>query len=66
MLNVKQGGIKYHFQNLWYDSTWDWTQVAQIIGEHSNHHANVWYGIYSNLIYYWIGLQWVSQNLTWL
>ena len=23
MLSVKQGGIKYHFLRLWYDSTWD-------------------------------------------
>ena len=23
MLNAKQRGIKYHFLNLWYDSTWD-------------------------------------------
>ena len=23
MLNVKQGGIKYHFLSFWYDSTWD-------------------------------------------
>ena len=22
MLSVKQGGIKYHFLSLWYDSTW--------------------------------------------
>ena len=36
MLSVKQGGIKYHFLSLWYDSTWDWTQVSQAIGEHSN------------------------------
>ena len=36
MLNVKQGGIKYHFLSLWYDSTGDWTQVSQAIGEHSN------------------------------
>ena len=28
MLSVKQGGIKYHFLSLWYDSTWDWTQVT--------------------------------------
>ena len=28
LLNVKQGGIKYHFLSLWYDSTW-------AIGEHS-------------------------------
>ena len=41
MLSVKQGGIKYHFLSLWYDSTWDWTQVSQAIGEHSNHYANV-------------------------
>ena len=23
LLSVKQGGIKYHFKNLWYDATWD-------------------------------------------
>ena len=34
MLSVKQGGIKYHFFSLWYDSTWDWTQVSRAIGEH--------------------------------
>ena len=43
MLSVKQGGIKYHFLSLWHDSMWDWTQVSQAIGEHSNHHANVKY-----------------------
>ena len=36
MLSVKQGGIKYHFLSLWYDSTWDWTQVSRAIGEHSS------------------------------
>ena len=36
MLSVKQEGIKYHFLSLWYDSTWDWTQVSRAIGEHSN------------------------------
>ena len=41
MLSVKQGGIKYHFKSLWYDSTWDWTQVSRAIGEHSNRWANV-------------------------
>ena len=40
MLSVKQGGIKFHFLSLWYDSTWDWTQVSRAIGEHSNHWAN--------------------------
>ena len=33
MLSVKQGGIKYHFLSLWYDSTWDWTQVSRAIGD---------------------------------
>ena len=37
MLSVKQGGIKYYFESLWYDATWDWTQVSQTIGEHSTH-----------------------------
>ena len=43
MLSVKRGVIKYHFLSLWYDSTWDWTQVSLAIGEHSNHHGNVRY-----------------------
>ena len=34
VLSGKQGGIKYHILNLWYDSTWDWTPVSQTIGEH--------------------------------
>ena len=34
MLSVKQGGIKYHFLNVWYDSIWDWTAVSRTIGEH--------------------------------
>ena len=33
MLSVKQGSIKYHFLSLWYDSTWDWTQVSRAMGE---------------------------------
>ena len=28
MLSVKQGGIKYHFLSVWYDSTCDWTPVS--------------------------------------
>ena len=27
VLSAKQGGIKYHFLSLWYDLTWDWTQL---------------------------------------
>ena len=42
MLSVKQGGIKYHFLSLWYDSTWDWTQVSRAIGEHSNRYQDEW------------------------
>ena len=38
MMSVKQGSIKYHFFSLWYDSTWDWTQVSRAIGKHSNHY----------------------------
>ena len=37
MLSVKQGGIKPHFLNLWYDSNWDRTPVFQAIGEHTTH-----------------------------
>ena len=48
MLSVKQGDIKYHFFSLWYDSTWDWTQVSRAIGEHSNRLANVRYLVFSN------------------
>ena len=33
--SIKQWGIKYHFKSVWYDSTWDWTQVSQTIGKHS-------------------------------
>ena len=40
MLSVKQGGMKYDFLSLWYDSTWDWTPVSRTIGEHSTHKAN--------------------------
>ena len=47
MLSVKQGGIKYYFLSLWYDSTWDWTQVS---GTHSNHHANVQICMFQELI----------------
>ena len=35
MLSIKQGGMKYDFLNLRYDSTWDWTPVSQVIHEHS-------------------------------
>ena len=37
LLSVKQGSINYHFQSLWYDATWDRTQVSRTIGEHSAH-----------------------------
>ena len=31
MLSVKQGGIKYHFLSLSFDSSWDWTPVSGAI-----------------------------------
>ena len=37
MLGIKPGDIKYLFLSLWYDSTWDGTQVSRTIGEHSTH-----------------------------
>ena len=37
MLSVNQGGIKYHFLSLWYDSTWDWTQVSRSIWYYLTH-----------------------------
>ena len=40
MLSVNQGGIKYYFFSIWYDSTWDWTTVSRNIREHSTDEAN--------------------------
>ena len=40
MLSVKQGGIKYYFLSLWYDSIWDWIVVSRAIGEHSTNNTN--------------------------
>ena len=42
MLSVKQGGIKYHFLSLWYDSTWDWTPASRAIGERSTTKPTGW------------------------
>ena len=44
MLSVKQSSIKYHFLSLWYDATWDRTQVSLAIGEHTNHYAKPAHG----------------------
>ena len=35
MQYITQGGIKYYFLSLWYESTWDWTLVSRTIGKHS-------------------------------
>ena len=48
MLSVKQGGIKYHFLNLWYDSTWDWTQVSRVNGEHSHIYIYIYIYIFNS------------------
>ena len=45
MLSAKQGGIKYHFLSLWYDSTWDWTLVSPTIGEQTLYSLGLWPGI---------------------
>ena len=42
MLCVKQRGIKYHFWNLRYASTQDWTAISQTIGKHSKHYVIFW------------------------
>ena len=41
MLSAKQGGIKYHFLSIWYDSTWDWTPVSRTIGGQEMDTANI-------------------------
>ena len=50
MLSVKQGSIKYRFffWSLWYDLTWDWTQVFWAIVELSNYYADVYLSIYTH------------------
>ena len=40
ILSDKQGGIKFHFLSLWYDSTWDWTPMSRTICEYSTHLTN--------------------------
>ena len=41
MLSVKQRRIKYQFLSLWYDSTWDWTQVSRAIPPMSSSSNNI-------------------------
>ena len=36
LLLMMQGGIKYHYLNLWYDSTWNWTPVSRSPGPLAN------------------------------
>ena len=36
-----QVGIKYHFQRICYDATWNWTPVSQTIREHSLGHCKL-------------------------
>ena len=54
MLSVKQEGIKYHFLSLWYDLTWEWTQVSWAFGEHSNHYANVLFILNTSHLHYYV------------
>ena len=76
VLSAKQGCIKYHFLSLWYDSTWDWTQVSRTIDEHSTQLANnrletySCYSIFNSrgvaisfLVIFWFGLVWFGLIL---
>ena len=40
VLSAKQGGIKYHFFSLWYDSTWWLNPGPRTIGKLSTHYTN--------------------------
>ena len=51
MQSIKQGGIKYHFFSLPYDSTLDWAPVFGTIGEHFNHYANGLYIYIYNVVH---------------
>ena len=62
MLSKEESSII--FLSLWYDSTWDWTQVSQAIGEHPNHYTNVRMDIYTtNLLQSVYMLTYTSKNL---
>ena len=58
MLSVKQGSIKYHFLSLWYNSTWNWTQVFRAIVEHSNYWANIKIGLFQHFSFW----SWNERN----
>ena len=65
-LSVKQGGIKYHFLSLWYESTWDWTLLSWTISKHSTHYANIIIILiltsFSNQLCF---TAWVTASLLW-
>ena len=42
ILSAKQCSIKYHFLNIWYDSTWKWIPVSRTISEHFTLHFKLW------------------------
>ena len=42
MQRGKQGGIKFHFLSLRYETNRDWTPVSRTIVKHSEHYANVY------------------------
>ena len=59
LLSVKPGVMKYHFLGLWYDATWDWTQISRTIGKHSTHkpimiNKYLWQNFYTIYIYIYI------------
>ena len=55
MLNVKQGGIEYHFLSLWYDSTSAVTLVSCFT--YSSDRISVYLSIYLSIIYILVGAE---------
>ena len=51
ILSAKQGGFKYNFLSIWYDSTWDWTPVSQTIGKNLTTMPMTQYNIYNTYNY---------------
>ena len=39
---VLSNKVSSNIFKVWYDATWNWTQVSQTISEHSTHLANDW------------------------
>ena len=62
-LSVKQGGIKYHFLSLWYDSSWEWTPVSRTIGKHNYIYIYIYIYIYLYIYIYIFCVMWNVNSL---